>query len=59
MNDAELIALAALANIEAVIMDGENQERALNNQVPAWRPGTGYLPAGTSLWTELKRRKII
>lgn len=58
MNDAELIALAALAQIEAVQMDGENQMRALGGELPAWTPARGKLPAGEALQEELYKRKL-
>lgn len=54
--DAELIALAALANIEAVLMAGDNAVRALNNESPAWGTGHGLMPAGTELQNELYKR---
>lgn len=58
MNDAELIALAALANVEAVAMAGDNQNRAINGQCAAWSDGTGFMPATTTLREELHRRGI-
>lgn len=58
MTDAELIALAALANVEAVQMAGDNALRALNGESPAWRDGCGYMPAATALRDELHRRGI-
>ena len=58
MNDAELIALAALAQIEAVQMDGDNQLRSLNGEHPMWTSETGKLPAGEALQEELYKRKL-
>jgi len=54
--DAELLALAALAGVEAVLMAGDNAHRALNNESPAWRTGCGYMPAGDALRDELYKR---
>ena len=58
MNDAELIALAALASIEAVQMDGQNQMCALIGELPRWTPESGKLPAGEALQEELYKRKL-
>lgn len=55
-SDAELIALAALANVEAVVMAGENAQRANQGHSPAYREGTGYMPAATALCEELQKR---
>lgn len=57
MSDAELIATAALANVEAVIMAGENQLRALNGFSPAWAQGHGMMVNGMKLADELYRRE--
>lgn len=54
--DAELVALAALANVEAVLMAGDNQVRAGRGESPAWAYGHGIMPAGTALQEELYRR---
>ena len=54
--DAELLALAALASVEAVIMAGDNQQRVMNKELPAWRSGCGYLPATTELSDILYKR---
>lgn len=56
MSDAEVIALAALANVEAVLMAGDNAARALNGEFPAWREGAGLMPASEALRMELYRR---
>jgi len=59
MTDAEMIALAALANIEAVLMQGENDNRKAHGYSAAWTDGCGLLPAGTALWDELGKRGMI
>jgi hypothetical protein len=59
MTEAELIALSALANIEAVIMDGENKAREMNGYSPAWSAGCGYMEAGTALRDELHKRGLL
>lgn len=59
MSDAELIALAAMANIEAVLMDGENKDRQRNGYSSAWSNGCGCLPAGSALYDELMKRGIL
>lgn len=56
MSDAELIATAALANVEAVIMAGDNAQSAIEGLSPMWREGTGCMPYGTALIDELYRR---
>ncbi len=56
MSDTELIALAALANVEAVLMDGDNAQRLICNESPAWRDGCGLMPAGEALREELFKR---
>lgn len=56
--DAELIALAALVNIEAVLMAGDNQQRALNGESPAWREGCGFMPATNELQQSLYKKGI-
>lgn len=58
MSDAELIALAALANVEAVQMAGANAFAALCNEVPTYREGCGLMPATLALQQELRRRGI-
>jgi hypothetical protein len=57
MNDAELIATAALANVEAVLMAGDNAIRALNGEYPMWSTGTGIMEYGEKLREELYRRE--
>jgi hypothetical protein len=57
MTDAELIATAALANIEAVLMAGDNAERAMQGLLPMWREGTGMMEHGTRLMDELYHRR--
>ena len=59
ISDAELIALAALAKIEAVLMDGDNHAKILFGECPLWTVGGGYLEAGTELREELWRRGIL
>ena len=54
--DAELLALAALANVEAVLMQGDNQQRAINGESPAWREGCGFMPATSELQQALYNR---
>ncbi len=56
LNDAELIALAALANAETVIMNGDNQQRAIEGWLPMWREGTGYMKYTSILMDEMERR---
>ena len=58
MNDAELLALAALVQLEAVQEAGDNQLRALNGESPAWCVGCGGWYA-EKLRTELVRRGVI
>lgn len=55
MTDAELIALAALANVEAVLMAGENALRAMKGNSPAfaWNSWGEY---GECLYREIDRR---
>ncbi len=59
MNDAELLATAALANVEAVLMAGDNAQRAIEGYGPAWREGTGIMEYGEKLREELYRREKI
>ncbi len=59
MKDEELIALSALANIEAVQMQGENDQRKAQGYSVAWVPGCGYLTAGSLLYDELIKRGIL
>lgn len=54
--DAELIALAALAHNEAIIMAGDNRQREIEGYGPAWASGCGYLPATTALFDEMVKR---
>ena len=56
MNDAELIALAALAKVEAVLMAGDNREAEMNGWLPPWRTGTGMMNHSMALMDELARR---
>jgi hypothetical protein len=56
MTDAELVALAAMANVEAVLMAGDNASRAMNGYGPMWADGHGFMSAGTALFDELRRR---
>lgn len=57
MSDAELIALAALANVEAVLMQGDNDARKLNGYAPAWTDGCGMMQYGMMVEEELYRRR--
>lgn len=56
-DDAELIALAALVNVEAVLMAGDNAARAINGYSPAWTDGCGLMQYGAVLEEELRRRR--
>jgi hypothetical protein len=56
MSDAELIALAALANAETVLMAGDNQQREKDGYAPAWRDGCGFMHFTTLLYDEMWRR---
>ena len=58
MNDAELIALAALVNLEAVQQAGENQSREHQGEHPAYMVGSGGWYAGP-LHDELVRRGAV
>ena len=55
--DAELIALAALVNVEAVLMAADNAQQALEGLSPRWREGTGVMPYTAALIDELYRRR--
>lgn len=57
MTDAELIALAALANVEAVLMAGDNANRAGLGMPTMWSSGCGYMEFGTKLAEEIYRRE--
>lgn len=57
--DAELIAMAALANCEAVLMAGENQMRVDQGYAPAYRDGTGIGEWGEKLRDEMNRRAAL
>lgn len=57
--DAELLALAAMASVEAVTMAGDNRAAEIRGDGPYWREGTGYPPATTALYAELQRRGLI
>lgn len=59
LTDAELVALAAMAQVEAVIMAGDNAERVSQGLWPTWRTGCGYMPAATKLYDELCSRGIL
>ena len=59
MNDAELIATAALANVEAVLMAGDNAQRAAHGYSPAWTEGVGMMEYGEKLREELYRRERV
>lgn len=60
MTDAELIALAAMANVEAVQMAGDNVVAVAQGGSPWWQSqGTGIMPAGEALRVELGRRGIV
>lgn len=59
MTDAELLALAALVQVDAVTMAGDNAARALNQEYPMWSHGTGFPEATLKLQEELYRRGII
>lgn len=59
LTDSELLALAAMANVEAVLMAGDNEMRRACGETPAWRGGCGYMPAATKLYDELYRRNIL
>jgi len=54
--DAELLALAAMTNVEAVVMAGDNAARASRGEAPAWTTGCGFMAAGTALYDELYKR---
>lgn len=57
LTDAELIALAALVQVEAVVMAGDNEQRRNEGYPPAWRSGTVLMPHAKELEAELARRK--
>jgi len=57
VSDVELIATAALANVEAVVMAGDNAQRAMEGLSPMWQEGTGVMPYTASLIDELYRRR--
>ena len=59
LTDAELVALAGMAQVEAVIMAGDNAECALQGRLPIWRDGCGYMPAATRLYDELYNRGLL
>lgn len=58
MTDSELIALAALVNLEAVQQAGDNNLRRLQGGSPAYIVGTGGYYA-EKLDTELRRRGVL
>lgn len=57
MTDAELIALAALVQVEAVQMAGDNAQRVVHGLSPAWTDGC-TMRATELLTDELRRRGI-
>lgn len=57
LTDAELIALAALVQVEAMVMAGDNEQSRNEGYSPAWRSGTGLMPHTAELEDELERRK--
>lgn len=59
VTDTELLALAALAQVESVLMAGDNAERAAREEMPAWREGCGFMPAGAKLREELAKRGVL
>lgn len=59
LTDAELVALAAMAQVEAVIMAGDNVEYTSQGRLPIWRDGYGYMPAATKLYDELYNRGLL
>lgn len=61
MKDAELLALAAMAHVDAVTMAGDNRACEMRGQGegPMWRYGTGYPTATTALFRELQKRNLI
>lgn len=54
--DAELIGLAAMAQVEAVLMAGDNRNRALQELPAAWSSGCGFMPATNELHQKLYER---
>ncbi len=56
LTDAEIVALAAISQNEAVLMAGDNAQRAINGYSPAWTDGCGYMEATERLRIELARR---
>jgi len=59
LSDTELLALAAIANNEAIIMAGDNQNRAYRQEPAMWSNGTGYMEATEKLRIELYNRGIL
>lgn len=60
VSDAEIIALAAVANCEAVQMAGENKSCEINGHGPAYcATGTGMMEAGEKLRDELFKRGVL
>ena len=57
--DAELLALAAIASVDAVTMAGDNWAAQNRGDMPPWREGTGYPPATTALYDALQQRGLI
>lgn len=59
MSDAELIALAALANVESVVMAQDNYLWNTNNGGQVWAAGHGFMQATTKLQNELSKRGVL
>ena len=59
LTDVELVALAAIANVEAVIMAGDNEQRKMQGYTAAWQSGCGLMTAGMRLYDELQKRNIL
>ena len=57
--DAEMMALAALAQCEAVKMAGDNEQRRSEGYSPMWREGCGLMEAGMKLNDILIKRGIL
>lgn len=62
LTDAELIALSSLAQVEAVLMAGDNIACVANSKLPNWRVnalGLPLMPASGKLREELIKRGIL
>lgn len=57
MNDAELIAVAALAQVDALSMQSENNARHAAGDAPAY--SQLYSDASTALEAELRQRGLL